>query len=179
MKMNNYFKRYMISKGLLSRWWIVSIILSALLVTSCRTTKENTSLSLHDNLTWNRKVSVGLAIVPPSLAELTIPMDSLRRLPEGAIYTKKSGQATLTLKVKGDSIQGTASCDSLQQLVFELQEQLHQARDRLEQKEKTTEPITIPFLVKFKWCLIGILTGFILTVIIQRIKKWQERTAIL
>lgn len=149
-------------------------MLLALLALSCRTTKENTSTRLTDNLTWNRKVSVGLAIVPPSLAELTIPIDSLRRLPEGAAYTKKSGQATLTLKVKGDSIQGTASCDSLQQLVFELQEQLHQARDRLEQSQTEIKPAGNPL----KHYLNGVLSGILLTLLfylfIKYRKKWQN-----
>ena len=149
-------------------------MLVALLALSCKTTKENTSLSLRDNLTWNRKVSVGLAIVPPSLAELTIPMDSLRKLPEGAAYTKKSGQATLTLKIKGDSVQGTASCDSLQQQVFELQEQLHQARDRLEQSQTEIKPAANPL----KHYLYGVLTGIILVIsfyfFIKYGKKWRN-----
>lgn len=102
-------------------------------------------------------------------------MDSLRKLPEGAAYTKKSGQATLTLKVKGDSIQGIASCDSLRQLVFELEEQLHEARDRLEQAEKVAEPVAIPFWERFKWFLTGTLTGVILVIIIKKIRKWTKQ----
>lgn len=102
-------------------------------------------------------------------------MDSLRNLPEGAAYTKKSGQATLTLKVKGDSIQGTASCDSLQQQVFNLEEELHQARDRLEQVYKESKPAVIPFLVKFKWYLTGILTAFIFIQIINLYKKYGKK----
>lgn len=150
-------------------------MLLALLALSCRTTKENTSMSLRDSLEWNRKVSATLATIPSSLAELTIPMDSLRKLPEGAAYTKKSGQATLTLKVKGDSIQGIASCDSLRQLVFELEEQLHEARDRLEQAEKVAEPVAIPFWERFKWFLTGVLTGFITLLIFQFIRKWTKK----
>lgn len=128
-------------------------------------------MRLTDSLTWNRKVSVGLAIVPPSLAELTVPMDSLRRLPEGAAYTKKSGQATLTLKVKGDSIQGTASCDSLQQQVFRLEEQLHQARDRLEQRETEIKPAGNPL----KYYLYGVLTGIILTISFYLFIKYRKK----
>lgn len=141
MRKLSFWKKKCPGSWLLSHAWKnVSIILLALLALSCRTTKENTSMSLKDSLDWNRKVSASLATIPSSLAELTIPMDSLRRLPGGAAYTKKTGQATLTLKVKGDSIQGTASCDSLQQAVFHLEEQLYQARDRLEQQQTETKP---------------------------------------
>lgn len=169
--MNNYFKRYTISKGLLSRWWIVSIILSVLLATSCRTTKENTSLHLADSLAWNRKVSVTLATIRPSLAELTIPMDSLRKLPEGAAYTKKSGQATLTLQLQGDSIHGIATCDSLQQSVFLLEEELHQARDRLKQSQTERKPAPNPL----KPYLYGVLTGFILSISVYSFIKYKQK----
>ena len=148
-------------------------MLLALLALSCRTTKENTSAHRLDSLSWNRKVSVTLATIPSSLAELTVPMDSLRKLPEGATYTKKSGQATLALRLKGDSIQGIATCDSLQQLVYELEEQLRQAHDRLEQQETTKEPAAIPFWAKIKWCLTGILTGIIILTTFKTYKKWH------
>lgn len=169
--MNNYFKRYMISKGLLSRWWIASIMLSALLATSCRTTKENTSMHLSDSLQWNRKVSVALATVPSSLAELTVPMDSLRRLPPGAVYTKKSGQATATLTMAGDTIIVYASCDSLQQMVYNLEEELHQARDQLEQKETIKEAPGFTL----KCYLTGLITGFMTLLIFQFIRKWTKK----
>ena len=146
-------------------------MLLALLALSCRTTKENTSAHRLDSLSWNRKVSVTLATIPSSLAELTVPMDSHRKLPEGATYTKKSGQATLALRLKGDSIQGIATCDSLQQLVYELEEQLRQAHDRLEQKEtvKKAPEFTL------KCYLTGVLTGFITLLIFQFIHKWKKQ----
>lgn len=169
--MNNYFKKYMISKDLLSRWWIVSIILSALLVTSCRTTKENTSMSLRDSLEWNRKVSVTLATIPSSLAELTIPEDSLRSLPPHAAYTAKSGQAGLKLTYQNGNVHAVATCDSLQQQVFMLEEELHQARDRLQQQETVKEPPGFTI----KCYLTGIITGIISLLIFQYIRRWQKK----
>lgn len=98
-------------------------------------------------------------------------MDSLRKLPEGAAYTKKSGQATLALRLKGDSIQGIATCDSLQQLVYEQEELLRQAHDRLEQKEiiKKAPEFTL------KCYLTGLVTGFMTLLIFQFIRKWTKK----
>ena len=38
-----------------------------------------------------------MAGIPKSAVSLTIPPDSLRKLPEGAVYRGKSGQANLTV----------------------------------------------------------------------------------
>ncbi|UVR15612.1 hypothetical protein [Parabacteroides distasonis] len=47
--------------------------------------------------------------------KLTIPADSLRKLPEGAVYRGKSGQANLTVgSDDSGNIVAEASCDSLQ-----------------------------------------------------------------
>lgn len=156
-------------------WKSVSLMLFALLVLSCRTTKVNTSARLTDSLSWNRKVSVTPVTIPSSLVELAIPMDSLRKLPEGAAYTKRSGQATLTLRLRGDSVHGVATCDSLQRLVYELEERLRQAQDRTERAETIKEPVTIPFRTRLKWYLSGVLTGIILVIIIRTTRKWTRQ----
>ena len=159
-------------------WKSVSLMLFALLVLSCRTTKVNTSARLTDNLTWNRKVSVALATAPSSLAELAIPMDSLRRLPEGAAFTAKSGQAGLRLEVRDNKIHASATCDSLQSLVYELYERLHQARDELERVDMTSEPVAIPFTVRCEWFMAGALTVLLILTIKRIRRKWQEKREI-
>lgn len=179
MKTGTFSKNWLRSKVCSISWWLASITIIVLLAASCRSTKQTSASSVADRLEWNRKVSASLATIPMSLAELTIPIDSLRNLPQGAVYTHKSGQATASIALKGDTVLVYAQCDSLQALVFELAEQLHQARDELEQVDKQTEPVIIPFLVKLKGCLTGILIGFIVATIIQKIKKWQERKATL
>lgn len=149
----------------------VSIMLLALLALSCRSTKVNTSAHLTDSLAWNRKVSVTLATIRPSLAELTIPADSLRNLPSGAGYTAKSGQAGLKVTYQDGNIHAVATCDSLQQQVFMLEEELHQARDRLEQSETIKEAPEF----RLKCYLTGIITGIISLLIFQYIRKWQKK----
>lgn len=97
-------------------------------------------------------------------------MDSLRRLPVGAVYTKKSGQATASVTLRNDTVVVAASCDSLQQQVYRLEEELHQARDRLEQSETIKEAPEFTL----KCYLTGILTGILTVLIFQFIRKWQN-----
>lgn len=52
--------------------------------------------------------------VPPSKATLAVPFDSLKGLPRGASFSARSGQATATLRMRGDTIVVDAGCDSLQ-----------------------------------------------------------------
>lgn len=160
-------KKYLYAWKYSHVWKSVSLMLFALLVLSCRTTKVNTSARLTDNLTWNRKVSAALATVPHSLAELTVPMDSLRSLPPGASYRAKSGQAGLNIGYKDGNVLASASCDSLQQLVYILEEELHQARDRLEQKETIKEAPEFTL----KCYLTGVLTGILTVLIFQFIRN--------
>lgn len=98
---------------------------------------------------------------------MVIPIDSLRSLPEGAAYVERQNQATALVKRKGDQLVVTASCDSLQQVVFDLIEELHRARDETENSEVISEPVKPSFLQRLKWCLIGAVAGFILGIIIK------------
>ncbi len=61
---------------------------------------------------------------------LTIPADSLRKLPDGAEDRGKSGQANLPGRNDGSrNIGAEASCDSLQQLVLWYEEELTRIRN--------------------------------------------------
>ncbi|MFS0846973.1 MAG: hypothetical protein ACLVK0_14795 [Parabacteroides merdae] len=72
--------------------------------------------------------------------KLTIPADSLRKLPEGAVYRGKSGQANLTVgSDDSGNIVAEASCDSLQQLVLWYEEEL--ARIRSETKNEISNDV--------------------------------------
>lgn len=88
-------------------------------------------------------------IIPPSLATLRVPTDSLRKLPTGAGYTKKNGRATVSLSYRDGHIISSARCDSLEALMFSLEEQLSRAQNRLAETEKTKEPPLVPFWTKF------------------------------
>ena len=132
-----------------------------------------------DSLVWDRKVSATPEIIPPARATLSVPLDSLRKLPGGAAYTERSGQATVSLTFREGDVIASARCDSLERLVFELAEQLYSRGEQTEQKEEKKEAPVATFGQRLKWCSSGVLIGFILTVIIQFIYKlWQKRNKI-
>lgn len=81
-----------------------------------------------------------MAGIPASAVKLTIPADSLRKLPEGAVYRGKSGQANLIVgSDDSGNIVAEASCDSLQQLVLWYEEEL--ARIRSETKSEISNDV--------------------------------------
>ena len=81
-----------------------------------------------------------MAGIPASAVKLTIPADSLRKLPDGAVYRGKSGQANLTVRNDGSgNIVAEASCDSLQQLVLWYEEEL--TRIRSETQSETSNDV--------------------------------------
>lgn len=154
---------------------VASITIIVLLGISCRSTEKISNTSVIDSLTWNKKFSASLVITPPSLAQLTIPMDSLRRLPQGAVYTEKQGQATVTASRKDDKLVVTASCDSLQNLCYQYEEELVRIRDQLQKEQTKKEPVIVPFLSKCKWTAFGFLLAIIILSIIKIIKIWQDK----
>lgn len=97
-------------------------------------------------------------------------MDSLRRLPEGAVYSDRQGQATVTASRKDDNILVSASCDSLQNLCYRQEEELVRVRDRLREEQIKKEPAAITFWQRLKWCSTGVLTGFAIGFTLARAK---------
>ena len=78
-----------------------------------------------------------MAGIPASSVKLSIPADSLRKLPEGAVYRGKSGQANLT--VGSDDSGNIVAEASLQQLVLWYEEEL--ARIRSETKSEISNDV--------------------------------------
>lgn len=111
-----------------------------------------------------------MAGIPASSVKLTIPADSLRKLPEGAVYRGKSGQANLTVGSDGEgNLVAEASCDSLQQLVLWYEEEL--TRIRSETRNETSNDVQIeekrpPNRMRtfMKGVLAGLLAGVLLTI---------------
>ncbi len=75
-------------------------------------------------------------IIPESKVEIAVSVDSLLKLPEGAAYTKRSGQANIKVATHGDTVYITGTCDSLQRQVEYYEALYHTARDALEQQHE-------------------------------------------
>ncbi|MCM0719327.1 hypothetical protein NBH15_13705 [Parabacteroides sp. W1-Q-101] len=163
-------------RGVSRRLWFVLCMTVVLPAPSCRSMKEDTSIRVVDSLRWDRKVSATLVTTPLPPVRLTAPLDSLRKLPSGAVYTSSSGGLRVTAKVKGDSLCVTAEAEGPSRL--EYREEESRERVRGEQSETVTvkEPATESFWTRFKGYSKSILTGIILTIIIQIIYKlWQRK----
>jgi len=99
-------------------------------------------------------------------------MDSLRELPLGATYRSKSGQATATVSMKGNTVVVYAECDSLQQLVYNLEEQLSSVSMHQERKEIIRTPAPMSFKTKAKCFFYGVITGLFIMIFIITTRKY-------
>lgn len=102
---------------------------------------------------------------------MLIPIDSLRKLPTGAVYEKKAGQATVTAKVKNDTVYISATCDSLHYHIYRQEEKIISLKKRLEESHQQAETVTFTFWMAVKCYLTGALIGIALLLIIQFIRK--------
>ena len=92
---------------------------------------------------------------------LTIPVDSLPVLPEGASWHGRSGQAEIEVSRQGDQIHVTGTCDSLEReveyysdLYCETLQQLYEQQQRFQAEEKSRSS-------PGKAALIGLIAGLI------------------
>lgn len=95
---------------------------------------------------------------------LTISVDSLLKLPEGAAYRRSKDRAHVEATHRDGVIYITGTCDSLQRQVEYYESLYHTARDALEQtkqslrqeKEKKSEPSWLILLLE---CSCGFIAG--------------------
>lgn len=183
---------------------VVAIAITALCFSACATQRKMTTLAAREQAAESIMTDVaryeldsvsGVSVikteavkVPTSKVMLTIPMDSLQRLPVGASYTDRSGQASVKVSrrpataAEPEYIYIDATCDSLllqceryERTIRTLRKNYgeqhsglkirvaSQAQETREMEEKPTTRIR----TAFKWLLCGILLG----VIISRYKR--------
>lgn len=107
--------------------------------------------------------------------EMAVSVDSLLKLPEGAAYTKRSGQANIKVATHGNTVYITGTCDSLQRQVEYYEALYHTARDALEQQyehyQQERKQRTSPALIGTVNLIVGLFSGIILTFIITKRQK--------
>lgn len=161
---------------------VVLILTAVLCLPGCATTKKTQIeqvqsqqiVTVHDTIqTFTRIVQT--EAVPESRVEMRISVDSLLKLPQGATYHRKSGQAHAEVSIRGDTIYVTGTCDSLARQVEYYEALYHNARDELEnyhatvrEEAKTRES---PLNAFVKGLVLGIVSGISLTYFIKISKR--------
>lgn len=161
---------------------VVLILTVVLCLPGCATTKKTQTeqaqsqqiVTVHDTIqTFTRIVQT--EAVPESRVEMRISVDSLLKLPQGATYHRKSGQAHAEVSIRGDTIYVTGTCDSLARQVEYYEALYHNARDALEnyhatvrEEAKTRES---PLNAFVKGLVLGIVSGISLTYFIKISKR--------
>ena len=161
---------------------VVLILTAVLCLPGCATTKKTQTeqtqsqqiVTVHDTVqTFTRIVQT--EAVPESRVEMRISVDSLLKLPQGATYHRKSGQAHAEVSIRGDTIYVTGTCDSLARQVEYYEALYHNARDALEsyhatvQKEAKTRESPLKIFVK--GLVLGLVAGISLTFFIKYSKR--------
>jgi len=106
---------------------------------------------------------------------LAVSVDSLLKLPEGAVFRESKDRAHIEAKQKGGVIYITGTCDSLQRQVEYYEALYHTARDALEQKQneliqerqKRSDPLADPILIY----VLGIVSVVLVTITFNLKKK--------
>nr|DAD92290.1 MAG TPA: hypothetical protein [Myoviridae sp. ct9MV2] len=158
------------------KYMVAAIILIALSMWSCSTTKQTAqsqSREVRDSLVIKETREAIPVTVPESKAQLTIPMESLRKLPPGATYTEKSGQATVEAKYVPDNpttgepeyIIVTSTCDSLQLLCWKQEKELIRIRNDTEKEKIEIKEDAAKQKNRCLWA--GFICGICVTVVIR------------
>ncbi len=147
------------------------MLIIALCFLSCATTKktqteqiQEVSASEKSDTTSSEIRYIRTETVPESKVSLTISVDSLLKLPEGAVYRESKDRAHVEATHHGGVIYITGTCDSLQRQVEYYEALYHTARDALEQteqslrreKEKKSKPSWYILLLE---CSVGFIIG--------------------
>lgn len=103
-------------------------------------------------------------------------MNQLDALPKGAGYNGRSGQATVNVRrISEDSVEVTATCDSLARQVMVLTEELTRIRNDTSVEVKEPPPVVVKEPTGWQWFQIWIgriaVVVLILTVIKRRLKR--------
>lgn len=119
----------------------------------------NYVFSLKDSLYWEKHTVDTIVKIPYSIVNMIIDPSKME---EGERKESSKGQANISIEKKGDSLVIEASCDSLELVVYSLQERLIKITDQNEQLQEQVKAAPS----KTKWFCIGMLSALGILVVI-------------
>lgn len=161
--------------GLFQRLQVAGIlIMLALFTVSCGTTRKLTESQREtkDSVVIKETRIVTTVPVPESKVEMVIPVENLHKLPPGAVYADKSGQANIKVTAKNDTLYVAASCDSLQVQCERYEKEL--TRIRSDTDKQVTEVKKNSVQTVFKWCSTGFVLGVLSVIIVIILKRKKD-----
>ena len=125
--------------------------------------------------------------IPESEAKVDVPIQNLLNLPDGAGYTAKDGQASVSVQRHGDNITVTGKCDSIaRQCLFYEREVFRQRSEVISRMEQTASQSDEfynedsdavqnikekPPATWYKWLLVGFVASLLLTSPLKKLKN--------
>ena len=111
-----------------------------------------------DSLQVNSKLTVRTVRLPESSTTLRIPIGKLESLPSGATFRSKNGTASASVRSVHDTLYITATCDSLQQVVYEYQQQIERmSTTKKNRREQSKRETGFPHWFLLGGCIAGLL----------------------
>ncbi|MDL2254967.1 hypothetical protein LJC38_00095 [Parabacteroides sp. OttesenSCG-928-K15] len=165
-----------------------AIFLIVLSASSCATRKTDVEKVVQENRQRTDSVSrliekkVTPILIPPSKAILPLNCDDIKRLPIGAFYEAKDGQATARVEKDEDGIKFVASCDSLMLLVEELTTEVYHLQTEntaLKEDLKEIKTIEVNKLSGLQWFQVWVGRIALLLIVLYVIVKIYKRKKIL
>ena len=162
----------------LSSLLIIALMLTiALSCASCAATKETQTQQTQTSSISGKSDTTSVEIkcttaetIPESRVNLAVSVDSLLKLPEGAVYRESKDRAHIEAKQKEGVIYITGTCDSLQREVERYEALYHTARDALESYASHSEEEMLkrsPSLCRYLAVFIsGVLSGALMMIVI-------------
>lgn len=163
------------------------MLIIALCYSSCATTKktqteqiQEVSASEKSDTTSSEIRYIRTEAVPESKVSLTISVDSLLKLPEGAAYRQSRDRAHVEATHRDGVIYITGTCDSLQRQVEYYEALYHTARDALEQtrnqltSERQKKTDTTPSWLFLTILMTGYFVGAATTIFIAKDKIFKK-----
>ena len=153
------------------------LLLTALCAASCKSPIRLEKTTSLDSLRGVKRFALIQQPIPPSLAKTAFPTAILNRIPIGTGFSARSGQAAVNVnRISGDSIEVTATCDSLAREVIILTEENIRIRNELLEKEEDPPPEVVHAPTGFQWFQIWIGRLAVAVLLLILIKRRLNRT---